>query len=149
MGSTHSIFMIDADNIKRHYVVNKENEITEISVADEGNLAEEEVIYKGFKFSLYEILNKKNIIFEGWRDKELFRIATSDLPHGYKGLKDKFRKVGICHADGVKMIKNITPLLELGNRECCNSSDDDEPAKQYQKEYKKLKVHGGYLENLQ
>lgn len=142
VSSTHSIFMVDADNISRHYIVTKENETTIISQADEGNLAEEEVIYKGFKFSLYEILNKKNIIFEGWRDKEMFRIAMSKLPVKYKSLKDKFKTIGICHADGVKMIKNITPLLELGNRECLVLSDEDETAKQHKAEYLKLKIHG-------
>lgn len=96
--STHSIFMIDSELIKRHYIVKKVSEETNVSVPDEGNLAEEEVIFNAYGFSLYEILNKKNIIFEGWHDKQLFRIAIENLPHKHKTLKGKFKDVGICHA---------------------------------------------------
>jgi hypothetical protein len=41
--STHSIFMIDAGNISRHYIVKKNDEITTIETAKDSNLAEEEV----------------------------------------------------------------------------------------------------------
>lgn len=140
--STHSIFLIDPERVKRHYIVKKINEKTNIAEPDEGNLAEEEVIFKAYGFSLYEILNKKNIIFEGWRDKQIFRIAIEHLPKKHKSLKDKFKDIGICHAKGVNHIKNITPLLELGKRECLILSDNDDAAKRGQTDFNKEKIYG-------
>lgn len=140
--STHSIFMIDSERIKSHYIVKKNNEKTNLIIPDEGNLAEEEVLYNAFGISIFDSFSSKNIIFEGWRDKQMFRIAIDNLPLGYKTLKDKFKKIGFCHVKGVNQIKNITPLLELGSRECLILSDNDEPAKRNQTEYNKLKGYG-------
>ena len=74
--STHSIFMIDHHQINRHLIVKKENEITTIEEASEGNTVKEEVIFNAINYSVFEHLKEFNIIVEGWRDKKLFEIAT-------------------------------------------------------------------------
>jgi len=133
--STHSIFMVDRDNTERHLIVKKENEETSAENVSQSNIKDEEVIYNALGHSIFEDLAKKNVIFEGWRDKQLFRVAIKTPPSKYKGLKDEFRGVGTCHAIGVKDIPRVSTILELADRECAIVSDDDSVAKQHQKEY--------------
>lgn len=140
--STHSIFMIDKENIKRHLMVKKRDEKTSTLEVDESNIVDEEVIYNALGYSIFESLKNKNIVFEGWRDKKLCEIAIQKPPLEYKHLKNAFKEIGLCHAKGVKGIQNITPLLQLANRECLILSDDDTPSKEKQKEYVKNKGYG-------
>lgn len=136
--STHSIFMIDSGDIDRHYVVKKKNEITSITSAGVSNIADEEVLYNALGHSVFAILKEKNIIFEGWKDKHLFKVFFENSPE----LRKKIKNVGICHAKGVKSIKAISPLIELANRKCLIISDCDKPAREYQKLYKQERGYG-------
>lgn len=137
--STHSIFMIDAGDIGRHYLVRKKDEITSIEQAKDSNIADEEVIFNALGFSVFEIINSKNLIFEGWKDKKLFAVARDAAA---ASLKKKLEDVGVCHAKGVKHIKALTPMMELASRECLIISDSDKPAKEQKKQYKKIKGYG-------
>ncbi len=139
--STHSIFMIDAGNISRHYIVKKSNEITTIETAKDSNLAEEEVIFNALGYSVFETLNEKNIIFEGWKDKKLFLTA---IEKATTAVKTSLKDVGVCHAKGAKHIKAMTPMMELANRKCVIVSDSDNPAKEQQKQYKQMKGYGDW-----
>ena len=94
--STHSIFMIDSGHINRHYIVKKEDEITNIALAEDSNVADEEVLYNALGHSVFSILKEENLIFEGWRDKHLFRVA---LENSNAVLKRKYENVGVCHAE--------------------------------------------------
>lgn len=132
--STHSIFLIDPDNLENHYIVEKKNEVTTIKKTESSNIVDEEVIYNALGYSVFETLKEKNILFEGWRDKQLFKIAISKIPSIYKEIKS-LKDYGLTHAKGVKEIKYISPILELANRECLITSDSDKPAKDKQKEY--------------
>jgi len=138
MYSTHSIFMVDKENIMRHYIVEKKNEITTIKEASEENYRDEEVIYKAFGTSTFEILEEKNILFEGWTDKKLFETAIKEDKNALKF----FEKIGKSHAIGVKSIKNITPILEWSQRKIFILSDGDQVSKQEQKEFKDNKGYG-------
>jgi len=129
--STHSIFMIDRENISRHIIVKKEDEKTMIENVNESNIIDEEVIYNALGYSIFESLQKKNIIFEGWKDKKLFQIAITKNAQ----LKKAFKNVGFCHAKGVTHIKTVASTLELANRDCLIISDADEPARRLEKEY--------------
>lgn len=144
--STHSIFMIDKENINRHIIVKKEHEKTNITNATKSNVVDEEVLFNALNYTVFDILQKNNLIFEGWRDKKLFQTAVTKIPDTHtknlKELKDKLKNVGLCHAEGVKDVRNITPLLELANRNCIIVSDSDAPAKEKQKEYQKLRGYG-------
>lgn len=131
--STHSIFMIDRHNVGRHLIVKKKNEVTEITDADEGNLVNEEVIFNSLNYSAFEHLKEQNILFEGWRDKELLRAA---IKKPYE--KSFFEGLGLSHAEGVKSFKWFIPLIELAERKAVIVSDNDKAAKEGQKEYNKL-----------
>ena len=139
--STHSICMIDPDRIDRHYIVKKDHEITEIEEAKESNIFDEEVLLNALGYSVFEAIDKKVLIFEGWRDKRLFYVARDNAN---KALRDKYEKVGICHAKGAKNIKAVTSLIELANRNCLIVSDSDEPSKREQTVHKREKGYGDW-----
>lgn len=140
--STHSIFMIDSREISRHIIVKKKKEKTYIEDANESNIFDEEVLFNALGYSVFKTLKEKNIIFEGWRDKKLFMVAIDKMPKKFKKMNKKLSDVGICHALGAKNIKNITPLFETAKRKCLIVSDCDDPAKQCQSEYQKLRGYG-------
>lgn len=133
--STHSPFMIDKDNITRHYRVIKEDEKTKVIETTQSDYTEEEVLLNALGTSIFEGLRQKNIIFEGWRDKKLFNVAISKMPSKYKDLKDILKNIGTAHSKGVKDIKHLVPIIELANKECLIISDSDKPAKENQKQF--------------
>lgn len=137
--STHSIFMIDSNDISRHYIVTKKNEETSIESAGASNIVDEEVLYMALGYSITEIIKKKNIIFEGWKDKELFKIGLHKID---ADKRKKWEEMGVCHASGVKDISRVASLLELAKRECLIVSDSDKVALDRQKEHKKSKNYG-------
>ncbi|MHA7965472.1 AAA family ATPase [Paenibacillus sp. CAU 1782] len=139
--STHSIFMIDKKNISRHLIVQKADESTIVKEVNESNIIDEEVIYNALGYSVFETLKNENIIFEGWKDKKIFTIALSRVPDKYKQVK-KLKEVGLCHAKGVKDIKNVANLLEIANRHYLVVSDNDKPARERQNDYNKLRYSG-------
>lgn len=131
--STHSIFMIDKERIDRHYIVKKINENTQIEEASNSNFIDEEVLYNAVGYSIYETLKSTNIIFEGWRDKALFRTALNSISDGSsKKKKEKLSEFGFCHAKGVKDIKNISAILEIAGKRWIVVSDGDAPAREQQ-----------------
>ncbi len=138
--ATHSIFMIDTNNIERHYVVKKENEITSIKEADEENYRDEEVLYKALNTSVYEVLNEKNIIFEGWTDKKIFETFISR----HKKFKKFFKKIGITHGGGVKdkELSGMSMILEMARRKLLIISDGDNVAIDKQKNFQERKLYG-------
>ncbi|WP_158989781.1 ATP-dependent endonuclease [Mucilaginibacter sp. L196] len=142
LASTHSIFLIDKENISRHYIVKKVEEVTQLEITQEDNIIEEEVLYKALGYSIYDQLKEKNILFEGWRDKKLFKTALKHLTKEKAELKDALNKIGISSATGVKSIKNITPIFELTNKKCIVISDNDKAAIEKQKEFKKERIYG-------
>src|SRR3989344_9079724 len=144
--STHSIFMIDKDNVPRHIIVKKEKEKTTIKSADKSNIVDEEVLFNALNFTVFDILQKDNLIFEGWRDKQLFQTAIKKIPTTHtddlKALKERLKTLGLCHVGGVKDVRNITPLIELAGRQCTIISDGDTTAKEKQKEYQNIHGYG-------
>ena len=134
--------MIDSGDIGRHLIVKKKDEITTIDAAKDSNVADEEVLYNALGYSVFEIIKEKNIIFEGWNDKKLFRVAIEEAS---AALKKKFKDFGVCHAKGVKNIKAITPMIELAKRNCIVISDSDAPAKEQQKSYRKEAGFGNWM----
>jgi ribosomal protein L7/L12 len=134
--SSHSIFMVDRELLRRHLIVEKKKEITTVKEVNESNIVDEEVIYNALGYSIFENLKEFNIIFEGWRDKRLCQIALKNLPAQYRRLKARFSEVGMCHARGARDIGRITPMLELANRKWIIVSDGDRSAKEQQRFYK-------------
>jgi hypothetical protein len=146
--STHSIFMIDRECISRHIMVEKTDETTEVKNADASNFVDEEVLFNALNYSVFEVLKKDNLLFEGWRDKKLFQTAMEKVPASHterlKALRKKAKTLGLCHAEGVKDFRNLTPLLELAGRNCLILSDADKAAKEKQKEFNELHGYGSW-----
>jgi predicted ATP-dependent endonuclease of OLD family len=135
--STHSIFMVDKDNIDRHIIVEKKDEATTTWRAEKSRIQDEDVIYSAIGYSIFETLQYNNVIFEGWRDKKVFSIAKEALIKEEPQYKKKLDLIGLTFAEGVKDIKHVTRFLELANRRCLIISDADAPALQWQKQHQR------------
>jgi hypothetical protein len=133
--STHSIFMIDKENIDRHLVVEKKKEVTTTWRAEKSRIQDEEVLYGAIGYSLFESLKKKNVIFEGWRDKEVFRVVATSASKANKAKKAALASIGMTFAEGVKDVRNVAKILQLADRPCLIVSDADNPALQQKKLY--------------
>lgn len=133
--STHSIFMIDKEDISRHLLVEKKKEVTTISEVNQSNFVDEEVIYNAMGYSIFDNLKENNILFEGWCDKKVFFEAMKHIPSKYKGLKEEFRNVGIAHLQGVSDVGRVSPILDLASRNYMIVSDCDQRAKAEQKNF--------------
>lgn len=143
--STHSIFMVDKEDIDRHLIVEKKDEITTTWRAIKSRIQDEEVLYGAIGYSIFETLHQKNIIFEGWRDKQVFRIARDALLKESKELKESLDEIGLTFAEGVKDVRHVARFLELANRGCLIISDADNAGVQHQKEYKRENGWGTWL----
>ncbi len=133
--STHSIFMIDRRKIGRHLIVTKTKEKTDVTQADHSNFRDEEVLYNALEFSTFQILRESNLLFEGWKDKSLFQIATAGKAAVGTQLREKASGFGTCHAQGVKDIPKVSAMLELAQRSWLVVSDGDKVAKERQAKY--------------
>lgn len=72
--ATHSIFMIDRSNLKRHIIVKKNKEITTLIPVERHNIIQESVIYEALGTSVDEFsISNKNIVFEGTTDLFMFQ----------------------------------------------------------------------------
>ncbi len=138
--STHSIFMIDRENIDRHIIVEKKNEVTTTWRAEKSRVQDEDVLYGAIGYSIFETVNRRNVVFEGWRDKELFRVVRDAKLKVNKTLKPQFDDIGLTFAEGIKDVKHVTKFLELANRGCLIISDCDGAGVAGQKEH--LRSHG-------
>ena len=133
--STHSIFMVDKSEIGRHLVVEKKNEVTTTWRAEKSRIQDEEVLYSAIGYSIFESLKEHNIIFEGWRDKEIFKVVSDAMSKSSKPTKDRLAEIGLTFADGVKDVKNVAHFLQLASRPCLIISDADKVAIQHRKAY--------------
>ena len=142
--STHSISMIDPVCIDRHYIVKRDEEnkeVTRIERPGDSELFDSEVLLSALGYSVFEAISEKVLIFEGWRDKRLFYVARDNAS---KALRDKYEKVGVCHARGAKHIKSVTSLIELAKRKCLIVSDGDKTSKREQEKHKEERGYGNW-----
>jgi len=143
--STHSIFMIDKECIERHTIIEKSNEITSATRAEHSKIQDEDVIYGAIGYSIFETVNKYNVIFEGWRDKEVYRICKDAMIKADKSRKVQFDRIGTTFAEGVKDVRHVAKFLELANRGCLIISDSDLAGINHQKEYQKSHGWGKWI----
>lgn len=102
--STHSPYMIDSLNTSRHYLVNKNNEITTIKIADENDYHDCNALFDSLGTSVFENIGDYNIALEGWTDKILLTTATNSTT---SSRKTKLDKIHLCHLGGVKSSKTF------------------------------------------
>ncbi|MGP8217212.1 MAG: ATP-dependent nuclease [Bacteroidia bacterium] len=128
--ASHSIFFIDRANISRHIIVKKEGENTIVKQANYENFAEEEVLFQALGCSLFDILKENNLCFEGWTDKEVFKIMTELFEDtDIAGLKEFVKNHGILWSSSAsKICLTIKPFV--GNeRRFYAIADEDGPGK--------------------
>lgn len=134
--STHSIFMVDKERIDRHVIVKKERETTVLADVDRSRLLDEEVLFNALGYSLFEIVKKKNILFEGWRDKKLFQIAIKKRGKPETFLRNKMKsEIGMTHAMGVKDIAKAVTYFDVIERDVYVVTDSDAVAIEKQQSF--------------
>lgn len=143
--STHSIFMIDKRQVDRHIIIERKSEVTTAKRAEQSKIQDDQVLYAALGYSLFEVLKEKNIIFEGWKDKEIFRVLAEAAAKSDKDKKIVLSSIGLTYAEGVKDVKNISNILELASRSCLIISDADKPAEEKRKQYQKIGAWGKWI----
>ena len=118
--ATHSISMIDTDNIENNLIVSREGENTKTDIAKEDGISPAENIYQAIGHSIYEDLKKTNILLEGYTDKKIIKLFM---------IGNDWKDFGICYTGGVTNIKYVISILDLGNRDYFILSDADDIAK--------------------
>ena len=143
--STHSIFMVDKTNVPAHVIVERKEETTTARRAVKSRLHDEEVLYAAVGYSIFESLRPKNVIFEGWRDKELFRLGVQQYSTRDVATASEIASIGATYADGAKDIKHVAKFLELVQRKCLIISDADAAGRQQRNEYEKQRGWGTWV----
>ena len=123
--ATHSISMIDTENIENNLVVSREGENTTIETVKEDGTSPAENVYHAIGYSIYENLKQNNILLEGFSDKKILKLFMTG---------DDWQDFGLCYTGGVKHIEYVISMLDLGNRRYVVLSDADRPAKQKKKD---------------
>ena len=132
--ASHSIFMVDKDRIDRHIIVKKYKEETKVTSNHSSSMLDEEVIYRALGYSLFDLLKKRNVIFEGWSDKYTFqKWVGSNLAN--KKIKTDWKGMGMLHALGAKDVQRIAAQLEDFDREYFIVTDADNPSLDWQKKF--------------
>lgn len=124
--STHSQYMIDENCLDRHLIVEKKNDITVIKKEDKNApFSNDELLRRTIGTSIFECLKAKNIIFEGWLDKELFKIYGS-----FNNRNKEFDKYGTVYLSGISGVETLVQILTLANKKFIIIADSDTISKQ-------------------
>ena len=104
--ATHSVFMIDSENYERHFIVEKEKELTKLKAAQKdriGYFMQEEVLYSALEVDINNEFGKRlqhNFVFEGHGDAVLFeafyRQALRSGERPFQIGKTSFHQGGKC-----------------------------------------------------
>jgi predicted ATP-dependent endonuclease of OLD family len=131
--STHSQYMIDSNCLERHYVVEKKDDITTLK-KENGNApySNDELLRRAIGSSIFECLQEKNIIFEGWLDKELFNKHCE-----YQKKSKDVNNIGISYLAGISGVETLVTLLLLANKKFIIVADSDETSNNKRKEFVK------------
>lgn len=131
--STHSQYMIDSNCIERHLIVEKKDDVTTAEKEDSNaSFSNDELLRRAVGSSIFECLQEKNIIFEGWLDKELFVKYCE-----FHKKKNDFKNYGIVYLGGISGVESLVQLLILANKKFVIVSDSDEPSNNRKKEFEK------------
>lgn len=131
--STHSQYMIDSNCIERHLIVAKRDDITTAAKEDRNaSFSNDELLRRAIGSSIFECLQEKNIIFEGWLDKKLF-----DLYCSFNKRTNDFRNIGTVYLGGIVGVESLVQLMILANKKFVIVSDSDETSNNKKKEFVK------------
>ena len=129
--ATHSSYMIDSNCIERHMIVEKKDDISTINKQSENApFSEDELLRRAIGSSIFEVIKAKNIIFEGWLDKELFRKYCAFFEKN-----KEFNQIGVVYLGGISGVETLVQLLILANKKFVIVADSDEMSKSKRKEF--------------
>lgn len=137
--STHSQYMIDSNCIDRHLVIEKKNDVTQINKDEiKSPFATDELLRRAIGTSIFESLQSKNIIFEGYLDKLIFESYIE-----FHKLEKNFESYGRVYLSGISGVETLTQILILANKKLVIVADSDETSNkkkiEYQKNYPQFK----------
>jgi len=131
--TTHSQYMIDSNCIERHLIIEKKDDITTINKQDQYSpYSNDELLRRVIGTSIFEVIKQKNIIFEGWLDKELFIKYCN-----FNKKTNDFNQVGIVYLGGISGVDTLVQLLILANKQFIIIADSDSTSRNKQKEFVK------------
>jgi gas vesicle protein len=129
--ATHSQYMIDSNCIERHLVIEKKDDITTINIQDKNApFCEDELLRRAIGSSIFEVIRPKNIIFEGWLDKELFSKYCC-----YNKKNSEYNQYGVVYLGGISGVETLVQLLILANKKFVIVSDSDAVSKNKRKDF--------------
>ncbi|MDR4893456.1 MULTISPECIES: ATP-dependent nuclease [unclassified Chryseobacterium] len=131
--STHSQYMIDSNCIDRHLIIEKKNDVTSINKDEiKSPFATDELLRRAIGTSIFESLQEKNIIFEGYLDKLIF-----DSYIEFYKQKKEFESFGKVYLSGISGVETLTQILILANKKLIIVADSDEASNKKKVEYQK------------
>jgi predicted ATP-dependent endonuclease of OLD family len=130
--STHSPYMLDANCIDRHLIVEKKDDVTTAKKqAKNASYSNDELLRQAIGASIFDNLHNKNIIFEGWLDKELFEKYRMFNKIG------GFEKIGVVYLQGISSVETLVQILILANKKFIIVSDSDKPSSDKRRDFEK------------
>ncbi|WP_298083496.1 AAA family ATPase [uncultured Campylobacter sp.] len=124
--STHSPFMIDNECIERHLVIERKDDISEIVPQGKSPFQEDELLKRAIGSHIFESIQSKNIIFEGYMDYKIFKMFCNT---------NDFKNCGIVYMGGIKDVDMITTMMMLTGKKFLIISDSDETSKNKKKDF--------------
>lgn len=124
--STHSHFMIDNECIERHLVIERKDDISEIVPQGKSPFQEDELLKRAIGSHIFESIQLKNIIFEGYMDYKIFKMFCN--------IND-FKNCGIVYMGGIKDVDMITTMMMLTGKKFLIISDSDQTSKNKKKDF--------------
>jgi predicted ATP-dependent endonuclease of OLD family len=138
--STHSQYMIDANNLDRHIVVEKKDDITKLYKEDaNAPYTTDELLKRAIGSSIFESLKSVNL-FEGYLDKKLF-----DLYCQWNKKEYEFKDFGKIYSKGVSGVDCIVSVLDAANKKFIIVADSDTASTTKRTEFEK--EHPEYKSN--
>lgn len=128
--STHSQYMIDSDCIERHLIVEKKNDITFIQKGTkESPFTNDELLRQAIGCSIFECLQERNLIFEGWLDKQFFDKYISMQP------RNKFSNIGKTFLHGISGADTLASIMIMANKKFLIIADSDKASTSKRKDF--------------
>lgn len=129
--STHSQYMIDSENLDRHIVVEKNDDITTLKTENkEAPYANDELLRRAVGASIFECIKSKNIVFEGYLDKKLFNKYCS-----FNKLESTFKDYGQVYLAGISGVESVVSILLSANKKFLIIADSDDASNSRRKAF--------------
>lgn len=131
--STHSQYMIDSDCIERHLIVEKKDDVTSVRIENNNApFSNDELLRNAIGTSIFECLQSKNIIFEGWLDKELFNKYCA-----FAKRTNSFKNYGKVYLGGISGVETLVQVLMLAQKQFVIVADSDSTSGKKKEEFVK------------